>query len=109
MELRNLPASASQVLGLQACATTAWGRGALLNIRRVEHQGEGGGMGLREWPSSLSSVDLVLLDVSGWGMAVLSSKAWPLTLALSKVLDNSKGSDSQDSSYLWTPDWKSGA
>jgi hypothetical protein len=24
LELRNLPASASQVLGLQACATTAW-------------------------------------------------------------------------------------
>jgi hypothetical protein len=24
LELRNLPASASQVLGLKACATTAW-------------------------------------------------------------------------------------
>jgi hypothetical protein len=24
LEIRNLPASASQVLGLEACATTAW-------------------------------------------------------------------------------------
>jgi hypothetical protein len=32
LELRNLPASASQVLGLKACATTAWLARGILNI-----------------------------------------------------------------------------
>jgi hypothetical protein len=32
LELRNLPASASQMLGLKACATTAWLGGGLKSV-----------------------------------------------------------------------------
>jgi hypothetical protein len=39
LELRNPPASALQVLGLKACATTTWRAQWFLNIKiKAEHQ-----------------------------------------------------------------------